>query len=68
MKQSWTRWYWLVWLIIAGLAFLIPEGVALLDGDPTTEPLTNWLVRAGLATPAALFGLWVYFHFKDRRE
>ena len=66
MKQSWTRRYWLVWLIVAGLTFLVPEGIALFDGDPTTWPLTNWLVDVGLAIPAAIFGLWLFFHFRDR--
>ena len=66
MKQSWTRWYWLVWLVVAGLSFLIPEGIALFDGDPETWPLTTWLAHAGLAGAAALFGLWLFHHFKDR--
>lgn len=64
--RSWTRWYWAVWLVVAGLTFLVPEGIALFDGDPDTIPLTDWLVRVGLAIPAAAFGLWLYFHFKER--
>lgn len=66
MKRSWTRWFWPVWLLVVAVTFSIPEGVALFDGDPATQPLTNWIADAGLATVAAGFGLWLFGHFRNR--
>lgn len=67
--MSWTRTYWWIWLVVAiGLGFLLPEGIALLDGDPSTEPLTTWAVQRGLATAAAIVGAWLAVHFWRRRR
>lgn len=67
MKRSWTDWYWLVWLIVAvGLGFGIPEALSLADGDPSTQPLTNWTVSRGLAEVAITLGLWLAVHFSLR--
>ena len=66
--RSWTSWYWLVWLVVAlGLGFLVPETLAIVDGDTSTQPLTDWLVTRGLATVAAGVGLWLFVHFWKRR-
>jgi hypothetical protein len=47
--SRWTDWYWKWWLIIAiGLGFLVPEFWSVWDGDPQTQPLTNWTVARGL--------------------
>ncbi len=66
--MNWTRWFWPIWLIAVIVSFAIPEGIALLDHDPATIPLTAWITGAGLAGAAAVFGLWLFYHFKDRGE
>jgi hypothetical protein len=65
---NWTKRFWPIWLIVVVITFLVPEGIALLDGDPESVPLTAWLTGAGLAGVTAVFGLWLFYHFKDRRE
>lgn len=65
--SRWTSTYWLWWLIVAiGLGFGVPETLALLDGDPATQPLTDWTVSRGLAEVAAVLGLWLSLHFGIR--
>lgn len=67
-KRSWTNWYWVAWLLIAiGVGFLVPEMVAIFDSRPETQPLTTWAVSKGLATVAAIVGLWLFIHFWRRR-
>lgn len=67
--KSWTSLYWLIWLVVAvGIGFGVPETIALADGDPSTQPLTVWLVTRGLATVAASVGLWLFIHFWRRRR
>jgi hypothetical protein len=65
--RRWTTWYWKWWLIIAiGLGFVVPEFWSLWDGDPKTEPLTNWTVQRGLGELAAVVGLFLALHFGIR--
>lgn len=67
--KSWTSWYWLVWLVAAvGIGFGVPEAIALADGDPATQPLTNWIAARGLATTAAVVSGWLFIHFWRRRR
>jgi hypothetical protein len=65
--SRWTDWYWKWWLIIAiGLGFVVPEFWSLYDGDPQTQPLTNWTVARGLGELAAVVGLFLALHFGIR--
>lgn len=67
LKESWTRWYWALWLFVAiGLAFGVPEAIAIYDGNPATQPLTDWTVTRGLGELAAAVGLWLALHFGVR--
>ncbi len=67
MARSWTSWYWAVWLSVAvGLAFGVPEFLSLTDGNPATQPLTDWTLTRGLGELATAVGLWLAFHFGIR--
>jgi hypothetical protein len=65
--KRWTDWYWAAWLAAAvGLGFGVPELLALTDGDPATQPLTDWTLQRGLGELAATVGLWLALHFGVR--
>lgn len=67
MSRSWTDWYWAPWLVVSiGLGFGVPEGISLLDGNPATQPLTDWSVTRGLGELAAVVGLFLGLHFGIR--
>jgi hypothetical protein len=66
--KSWTDRYWLLWLVIAvGVAFGVPELMALWDENPTTDPLTRWIQDRGLAETASALGIWLALHFGTQK-
>jgi hypothetical protein len=65
--MSWTDRAWWIWLIVAiGLGFGIPELIALWDGNPATDPLTNWTIERGYAEVAVAISAWLFLHFGGR--
>jgi hypothetical protein len=68
MARSWTTTYWWVWLIVAiGVAFGVPELWALADGNPDTQPLTDFTIEQGFAELAVAISAWLFIHFGGRK-
>lgn len=66
MRRRWTDRYWPAFLVALAIGFVVPEAIALFDGDPATLPLTNWSIGKGLGEAFATLGLWLALHFGIR--
>lgn len=66
MRRASFSLLWLIWALI----FMVLEGVALFDGNPSTLPLTEETVRRlpGEAVMAFIGWLMLHFYLRYRKK